>query len=176
MELSTLNLFNGRLLACDDRTGVIYELIRDQSTQEIIPTPWAILANGNYSGGAFKCEWAVVKGGNLYVGGNGRDIPGSDLQKIKSQKFVKMVTPHGEVTHVDWSERYEKMELALNIRYPGFIVHEAAGWSDILKKWMFMPRYVSREEYDTESVRYSGSNVAFVADENFTSVQVKSKM
>lgn len=49
MELSTLNVFNGRLFACDDRTGVVYELIRDAS-MEIIPTPFAILADGNYTG------------------------------------------------------------------------------------------------------------------------------
>lgn len=171
MELSTLNKFNNRLLSCDDRTGVIYELIKDKFNQEIIPTPWAILANGNYSGTGFKCEWAAVKNGELYVGSNGRDFP-LDGKSVKSQKFVKKVTSHGEVSHMDWSDKYEKMMEAVNIRYPGFIVHEAAGWSDIFKKWVFMPRYVSREEYDQESVRYAGSNIAFVADGNFTSVQV----
>jgi hypothetical protein len=49
MELSTLNVFNGHLYACDDKTGVVYELpISD--TSGIDPIPWTILADGNFTG------------------------------------------------------------------------------------------------------------------------------
>ncbi|ODM91068.1 Soluble calcium-activated nucleotidase 1 [Orchesella cincta] len=171
MELSTLNVFNGRLFSCDDRTGVIYELVRDGSL-EIIPTPWAILADGNYTGGSFKCEWATVKDGDFYVGGNGRDLVTPEGKIIKNSKFVKRITAHGEVTHLDWAENFDKMATALNIHFPGFVVHEAAGWSDILDKWMFMPRYVSSEKFDINALRHSGSNVVLMADEHFDNVQV----
>jgi len=50
MELSVLNVFNGKLISCDDQTGVIYELVRQNLTMDITPTPWAILADGNFTG------------------------------------------------------------------------------------------------------------------------------
>lgn len=171
MELSTLNVFNGRLFSCDDRTGVLYELIRDTSL-EITPVPFAILADGNYTGVSFKCEWATVKDGDLYVGGHGRDIITADGKVLKNQKFVKRITSHGEVSHLDWAENFDKMATALNVHFPGFVVHEAAGWSDLLDKWMFMPRYVSSEKFDPKTISHSGSNVVLMADEHFDNVQV----
>jgi soluble calcium-activated nucleotidase 1 len=48
MELSELVTFNGQLLTCDDRTGIIYHL-ETKDTEEIEPIPWAILADGNGS-------------------------------------------------------------------------------------------------------------------------------
>jgi len=39
MELSELIVFNGKLYTCDDRTGVIYQLIEDDSG-EVQPVPW----------------------------------------------------------------------------------------------------------------------------------------
>ena len=46
MELSELIVFNGKLYTCDDRTGIIYNLITSES-DEISPVPWVILADGN---------------------------------------------------------------------------------------------------------------------------------
>lgn len=43
MELSELVVFNGRLLAFDDRTGIIYEI--DLHGNKAIP--WVILTDGN---------------------------------------------------------------------------------------------------------------------------------
>lgn len=43
MELSELVVFNGRLYAVDDRTGVIYEV--DLQGERVIP--WVILTDGN---------------------------------------------------------------------------------------------------------------------------------
>ena len=50
MELSTLNVYNGKLYSCDDKTGVVYELRKNPPSNDFFPTPWAILANGNYTG------------------------------------------------------------------------------------------------------------------------------
>lgn len=41
MELSELIVFNGRLLAFDDRTGLIYEIERDAAV------PWVLLMDGD---------------------------------------------------------------------------------------------------------------------------------
>ena len=49
VELSTLNVFNGRVYSCDDKTGVVYELPISDSL-EIEPIPWTILADGNDTG------------------------------------------------------------------------------------------------------------------------------
>lgn len=52
------------------------------------------------------------------------------------------------------------------------MVHEAAGWSETLKKWMFMPRKVSKEEYVETIDESKGSNVVLLADEDFNEILV----
>jgi soluble calcium-activated nucleotidase 1 len=42
MELSELIVFNGKLYTCDDRTGVIYELLEDDKS-EMQAIPWVRL-------------------------------------------------------------------------------------------------------------------------------------
>ena len=42
LELSDLVVFNGKLYSCDDRTGIIYEILSDGSI-----LPWVILLDGN---------------------------------------------------------------------------------------------------------------------------------
>lgn len=32
--------------------------------------------------------------------------------------------------------------------FPGYVIHESAAWSDILQKWVFLPRRISSEKYD----------------------------
>jgi hypothetical protein len=49
MELSTLNKFNGHLYACDDKTGIVFDLEISDS-MHISPIPWVILADGNFTG------------------------------------------------------------------------------------------------------------------------------
>ena len=46
MELSELIVFNGKLYSCDDRTGIIYNLITTDA-DEVLPVPWVILGDGN---------------------------------------------------------------------------------------------------------------------------------
>jgi soluble calcium-activated nucleotidase 1 len=173
MELSTLNVFNGKLYSCDDRTGVIYELPMSDS-MKIEPVPWAILADGNFTGTkGFKCEWGTVKDGDFWIGGHGITNLNKNGEPInKNPKFVKRVTPSGEVTHLDWSKNFDKMAEALGIHLPGYVVHEAAGWSDTLQKWIFMPRKVSKEKFDEVMDENAGSNVVLLADENFDDIQV----
>lgn len=103
MELSELIVFNGKLYTCDDRTGIIYQILQpdfhhdssnlinedmdghshfkqqqqqhqDDHQKEIV-VPFVILNNGDgkSSSDGFKCEWMSVKDDQLYVGGLGKE-------------------------------------------------------------------------------------------------------
>lgn len=96
MELSELIVFNGKLYSCDDRTGVIYQIVpqdgrpdNSSTSQEQtkpnnksleVPTnskmfkvlPWVILMDGDgEKEKPFKCEWLAIKNHQLYAGGFG---------------------------------------------------------------------------------------------------------
>jgi len=95
-QLSTLNVFNGKLYSCDHKTGIVYELkkVDDEAEQEqprdrdyidqnipdndqpeekkqkYVATPWIILPNGN-STEPFKCEWGIIRDNKLWIGSTG---------------------------------------------------------------------------------------------------------
>lgn len=77
MELSELVFFNGRLLTCSDRTGVIYQLVHNVTEESAKLVPLFILNDGD---GAqpegFKCEWMTIKDDALYVGSTGKPYMG----------------------------------------------------------------------------------------------------
>ena len=86
MELSELAIFDGRLLTCDDRTGMLYHISLSRDSHSSSPggvsakaLPWVFLADGpgNEVKG-FKCEWMAVKDKVLYVGGLGKEWTSSD--------------------------------------------------------------------------------------------------
>jgi soluble calcium-activated nucleotidase 1 len=169
MELSELFVFNGQLYSCDDRTGIIYHL-QEGENEEVEPVPWVILADGNGTMAkgnsrtppldsqlstlsacynlpsciiqGFKCEWACVKHGYLWVGGLGeircsiclissRVLTGFLCKTGKewttntgevinhSPQYVKHISATGEVVHMDWRGRYNKLAHAMNIYFPG---------------------------------------------------------
>lgn len=99
MELSELIVFNGKLYSCDDRTGVVYQLIEDQTNvdhnvsstasskqkqnkssievsinaKQFKVLPWVILMDGDgVKEKPFKCEWLAIKNNYLYAGGFGK--------------------------------------------------------------------------------------------------------
>jgi len=49
MEMSTLANYNDEVYACDDKTGVVYQL-PIAGSERIVPIPWAILADGDFEG------------------------------------------------------------------------------------------------------------------------------
>jgi len=175
MELSELVAFNGKLYTCDDRTGIIFEIPFDDSVaQEIQPIPWVILADGNgTSSKGFKCEWATVKEDHLWVGGLGKDwtTPEGEFVNYNPQ-FVKKISTTGEVTHISWRMNYQKISSEMGIHFPGYVVHESANWSDVMKKWMFLPRRASSEKYNDKTDERKGTNVMVVADEDFNTIKV----
>ncbi|VDD92854.1 unnamed protein product [Enterobius vermicularis] len=169
MELSDLGIFNGHLVSIDDRTGLIY-IIEDDEAR-----PWVFLSDGpgNVTKG-FKGEWLTVKDGELWVGGLGKEWTTTEGVFVNhNPMWVKRVTVDGCVTHVNWVENYKKLRLATGITYPGYMIHESAQWSDIHRKWFFMPRRASNEMYTEAADETRGTNYLLVASEDFSTVEVR---
>lgn len=77
-----------------------------------------------------------------------------------------------QVHHINWVENYKKIRSAIGIQWPGYMIHEAAMWSAVQRKWYFLPRRCSKETYNETSDEHMGCNVLISADENFHTVTV----
>ena len=168
MELSELLVFNGKLYTLDDRTGVVYEIIKNDVV------PWVILPDGDgKTRKTFKSEWASVKDRTLIVGGFGKEWTNSAGKVLNyNPQWIKKVTVNGEVTHINWRENYLALLKAVGISYPGYMIHESGVWSDIHKKWFFLPRRCSKEVYREETDELMGTNLLITCDENFKNIKV----
>ncbi|KAK7113600.1 hypothetical protein V1264_012859 [Littorina saxatilis] len=169
MELSELVVFNGRLYTVDDRTGIVYEVIDNKVV------PWVVLPDGDGTNNkGFKCEWATVKDQRLYVGGLGKEwtTTGGKVVNLNPQ-WVKAISASGEVEHIDWHENYNALRKVTGMQLPGYIIHESGVWSEIHRKWFFLPRRASKERYEEKADESRGTNLLFVADEHFQDVKVK---
>jgi len=174
MELSELNIFNEDLYTMDDRTGVIFRLLSNEKKGEIYPVPWVILGDGDGTvSKGFKCEWGCVKDGDFWVGSTGLTFVNPTTGEVLSQDplWVKKISARGEVTHLDWTENYGKMAKALGIEFPGYVKHESGGWSDILQRWVFLPRRACKEAFTNDE--RMGTNVMILATENFDDIEVR---
>lgn len=143
MELSELVTFNGKILTFDDRTGIIYEI----KNERVIP--WVILMDGaGDKPKGFKSEWATVKDRTLYVGSMGKEwTSGTGEYENDNPMFVKAVSTSGEVKNLDWSENFKKIrESSAGIKWPGYMIHESGMWSELHRKWFFLPRRCSKEK------------------------------
>ncbi|VDM75727.1 unnamed protein product [Strongylus vulgaris] len=168
MELSDLKYYNGKLLAVDDKTGVIFRLDGKKAI------PWAILSQGDSTvEGFFKGEWFTVKDGNLYCGSNGKEWTTPTGEYVNDNPmYVKRISPEGGVEVEDWVQRYITLRAAIDIHFPGYIIHEAVQWSDLHKvnnegslctismkfcKWFFLPRHLSKYAYNDETAQKMGT-------------------
>ncbi|XP_017483898.1 PREDICTED: apyrase-like [Rhagoletis zephyria] len=167
MELSELVTFNGKLLSFDDRTGLIYDLTNEK------PIPWIILLDGNgLNSKGFKAEWATVKDQQLYVGSMGKEWTTSagDFEN-ENPMYVKVISQTGEVRSVDWAFNFKYLrQEAMQISWPGYMIHESGTWSSYHKKWYFLPRRCSREKYNETRDEHMGCNLLISADERFTKI------
>ena len=148
MELSELVWYAGRLLTCDDHTGVVYEV----KGGRVVPA--YILADGDgHAARSFKCEWAAVRHGLLYVGGLGRawpeergavDAAGRPPRMHTGTPMWVKVLDGAAVRHANWAAHYAAMREAANVSGAGYLSHEAALWDDRTNRWLFMPRRLGR--------------------------------
>lgn len=170
MELSEVIFFNGQLLSCDDRSGIVFEL----NLEKKIAIPQWIFSGGDgrSTDKGFKCEWLTVKGDKLYVGSQGKEYTDNDGNIInKDNLWVKTVDHEGRIKHVNWSDIYDSLRKATGTQYPGYLIHEAVGWSEQYKHWLFLPRRVSKEMYDDEKDESRGSNIGLIMDEKMKSIK-----
>lgn len=168
MELSELVTFNGKLLSFDDRTGLVYYI------ENKTAYPWIILMDGDgKKTKGFKSEWATVKDNLLYVGSMGKEWTTSDgIFNHHDPMWVKVISPRGEVQSLNWIDNYKKLRQAIGIEFPGYMIHESGEWSNVLKKWIFLPRRCSKEQYNETKDEVMSCNVLLTADDDFSNVKV----
>lgn len=169
MELSELIVFNGKLYSCDDRTGIIYEIKNN------VAIPWVILTDGDgNSPKGFKCEWFAVKDQHLYVGGFGKEWTSTSGELLNyNPQWIKRVSVTGEVEHLNWKENFNKLRSACGIQYPGYVIHEAANWSQMHKKWFFLPRRASSSVYNEIDDEKRGTNILLTSNDAFTDINMQ---
>ncbi|XP_053552262.1 soluble calcium-activated nucleotidase 1 [Bombina bombina] len=168
MELSELVVYNGKLYSVDDRTGVVYRLEGNRAV------PWVILTDGDGTvDKGFKAEWLAVKDELLYVGGLGKEwTTTSGVVLNNNPEWVKVIGPRGDVQHQKWVSNYNSLRSAAGIKPPGYLIHESAAWSDALKRWFFLPRRASHEQYDEKEDEKRGTNILLRASSDFSDISV----
>ncbi|MDN5864853.1 MAG: hypothetical protein L0I62_06510 [Gammaproteobacteria bacterium] len=159
-EFSELVLFGERMLAFDDRTGLVCEV---REGHQLVPRQILMTGCGDEAFKGFKSEWATLKGDQIVVGSHGRSRP---LEWIKRLDRSYQVHSH------DWHEPYRRIREALGIGPDGYVIHEAAEWHPGHERWYFFPRKISTEPFD-EAVdeRERGGNTLIIADESFADIR-----
>jgi len=170
MELSELTLYNDRLLAFDDRTGSVFEILsKDQGANSYVVPRFVITEGDGDTDKGMKWEWATVKGKELYMGSMGKEYTNPDGSIANTNNlWISVLSPTGELRREDWVDQYNFVRAALGAQSPGYVIHEAVLWSAHLKKWVFLPRRVSSEKYDENLDERKGSNKLVLVDERFT--------
>jgi len=182
-EYSALEVFDGKLLTMDDRTGNVDEIIvspegsaEPYCVQPLMNgdgAPVALyLGDGTKSKG-LKCEWATQKNGRLVVGSTGKPRTDDDaVVEHHGEMWIKTIDPATyKVTNLEGVAAYNSLCAAAKVPgapqigglSKGFMVHESGRWSDVHSHWFFAPRKLSRETYDTVSEAYKCINLMICA-------------
>ncbi|GMF32880.1 unnamed protein product [Phytophthora fragariaefolia] len=177
-ELSELAWFNGKLLAFDDRTGIVFRLKNFESpsaTKPLQGIPEHIVMEGDgVAGKGQKHEWATVKDGKLYMGSVGKEFTDNSGNVISDGNlWVAVMDRAGDVRHEDWTAHFAAVRKALGCEWPGYVVHEAIEWSPVRRQWFILPRRISTEAYNDMEDEKRGSNKVVIASEDFSSIQVR---
>lgn len=192
MELSELIFFGDHLLAPDDRSGILYEILSPRGSlpkayvryapsgsDNINPSTLrrAVLRDGDGTNGmkAFKSEWSVVKDGTLIIGGHGRPVTSSAGTVSSTGPLWVKTVPHdfSGVKHHNWTAQYAALNKAAGVAFPGYLMHEAVLWSSIHREWVFLPRRRSGLAYDSADNEKRGWNGLLIASEDFKHVRVR---
>ena len=170
MELSALLEYHNRLYAFDDRTGLVFELVKGNMA---IPRFILMEGDGDTDKGQ-KTEWATVKDDAIIAGSFGKEYTNADGSIANTNNmWVSIIHSSGKITHEDWTDRFNKLRKAVGCSYPGYLIHEAIMWSEVRRQWVILPRRVSKEPYDEKKDERRGSNVVMLASENFDSIEVR---
>ena len=180
-ELSTLNKFNGKLLAGDDRTGALFEVSPEGADPKERLKPICYLPDGNgKKSKGFKCEWACLKDDKLYVGSHGRPEGTPGLKKDR-MSWVKVVDKDWSVKSIDWTANYAKLARAVGLtKGPGvaggmygYLTHEGALWSDIHQRWFFVPRKIAyHTKYDFARDPSDHAAILMTCNDKFNDIRI----
>jgi soluble calcium-activated nucleotidase 1 len=166
MELSELVYFNGKLLTCDDRTGIVFEI----SFESDKVRPLYILSIGRgKSLKLFKCEWMTVVNDKLYVGSYGNEFFYNEVLDKDSQ-WVFTIDKKGVIETIPWADNYEALREISNTKYPSYLLHEAIVWNPERNEWVIFPRRLSNESYNPPNDSNKGTNAFFIASIDFKSI------
>ena len=101
MELSELQLWNGRMYTGDDRTGIVYEIV-DYSTANAHVVPRYIFMEGDgETEKGFKTEWVTVKDNKLIVASFGKEYANADgTIKNFNNNWVAIIDSEGRCVSV----------------------------------------------------------------------------
>jgi len=173
MELSELTLYKSRLLAFDDRTGSIFEILNKDDKESYVVPRFVITEGDGDTDKGMKWEWATTKGDDLYIGSMGKEYTNPDGSVANTNNlWVARVNPSGEVERIDWTKQYTFVRGLLGALSPGYVIHEAVLWSEEMKKWIFIPRRVSSEKYDDVVDERKGTNKIVLVNEKFSKGEV----
>lgn len=171
-EFSELVQFGDRLLAFDDRTGLVCEV---RAGHELIPRQILMTGSGDEAFKGFKAEWATLQGDWLVVGSHGKVGMVDGSVTTGPEEWVKFIGPDYRIQSHNWHGRYQAMREAMGIDATrGYLIHEAAEWHPERERWYFFPRKVSYEPFDEPvDERERGSNTLLTADDAFTDIEVR---
>ncbi len=114
-----------------------------------------------------------MKDETLYVGGLGKEWTTPDGEVLNfNPMYVKRVAHGGEPEHINWRENYLALRRKAGIEFPGYMIHEAGAWSNVHKRWFFLPRRASKNKYNDVDDERMGTNMVLTASEDFKDVHL----
>lgn len=168
MEMSDLKIYRNRLLSVDDKLGIVYWLRNGTAI------PWVISSTGDGTKSTpFKGEWMTIRNDDLYLGSSGHEVVTAHGEYISDDEmFIRVISANGAMVPENWTSRFVKLRRAMGITFPGYIIHEAIHWSDVHKKWFFLPRYASKSAFNAAQVYETGSNVLLSTSDCFCDTKI----
>jgi soluble calcium-activated nucleotidase 1 len=175
-EFSELTLYDHRLLTFDDRTGEVFEILNDSSGSNSIVVPRFIITEGDGDlAKGMKWEWSTVKDNELYIGSMGKEFSNQDGQIVNVHNlWVGIIDQQGRLRKENWEDNYLVVRKALGVEFPAYFNIEAMLWSEHMRKWVFLPRRISKEKYDEVEDERRGGNKIVLVDEFFKETKVVS--
>lgn len=173
-EFSELTVFDNHLLTFDDRTGGVFEIMNTKDGKDSFVAPRYVITEGDGdTDKGMKWEWSTTKDGLLYIGSMGKEYtrPDGSVANVNNL-WITIMDNHGEFRRINWTEKYDVVREALGCQSPGYVIHEAIRWSPYMRKWVFMPRRISKKVYDDVLDEKRGSNKVIIVDESFTESRV----
>ena len=178
-EYSALEVFDGKLMTMDDRTGNvdIIALAPEGSEEQYVTEPLVdstgksvalYLGDGSKEKG-LKCEWTSLKDGKLIVGSTGKARTDDDSLVVHhGEMWYKTIDPETyTVTNVEGVAAFNGLCEAAKVpgapavggKSEGFMIHESGRWSEVHGRWFFCPRKLSREGYEEKSEGFKCVNL-----------------